>query len=349
MAENVYVSASLAELLRQYLDDEKLDIGGLRERLGTLAAQPRMAAETWWALLQQIADARPRPVTGLWIGRSARPHHVGVLGYLAMSCETLGQALLRFQRFQPLLHNLTPTLAQRRGDEFRLSWDASYARSTRLSDEVLVSALLTLARQLSGRGDLRLRAVEFPGEAPADLTPYTDFLQCAVHFGSHSLVVHLDAATLALPIDTRDPHLRALLDQQAEALLQTLPRVDALVGQLQQAIVQALQDGEPTLEQLARRMGQSSRTLYRQLQARGLTYKSMLADTRLALAQRYLADPKLSLPEIALLLGYSEQSAFTRAFKSWCGDTPLRYRRAGAALTPASPRDPAARKSLRPG
>src|SRR3546814_19889311 len=66
------------------------------------------------ALLQEVADLHPRVATGIEIGKHARPHHVGVLGYLAMSCDTLGQALARFQRFQPLLHNLTPTLATRK-------------------------------------------------------------------------------------------------------------------------------------------------------------------------------------------------------------------------------------------
>src|SRR3546814_15277673 len=80
-----------------------------------------MPMEIWWALLQEVADVHPRVATGIEIGKHARPHHVGVLGYLAMSCDTLGQALARFQRFQPLLHNLTPTLATRKGDDFQLS------------------------------------------------------------------------------------------------------------------------------------------------------------------------------------------------------------------------------------
>src|SRR3546814_14379821 len=120
------------------------------------------------ALLQEVADLHPRVATGIEIGKHARPHHVGVLGYLAMSCDTLGQALARFQRFQPLLHNLTPTLATRKGDEFQLSWDPSYGRSTRLSDEVLGSAMLTLARQLTGRAARRLSGVELPVPEPGD-------------------------------------------------------------------------------------------------------------------------------------------------------------------------------------
>src|SRR3546814_1953559 len=128
-----------------------------------------MPMEIWWALLQEVADVHPRVATGIEIGKHARPHHDGVLGYLAMSCDTLGQALARFQRFQPLLHNLTPTLATRKGDDFQLSWDPPYGRSTRLSDEVLVSAMLTLARQLTGRADLKLRGVERSEEQTSEL------------------------------------------------------------------------------------------------------------------------------------------------------------------------------------
>lgn len=327
MAEGVYVSAALAKMLRQYLDDEGVAAPALRAQLASFAGAQRMPVETWWTLLQAIADAHPRPATGLRIGQHVRPHHVGVLGYLSMSCETLGQALVRFQRFQPLLHNLTPTFATRKGDDFRLSWDPSYGRSTRLSDEVLVSAMLTLARQLTGRADLKLLGVEFSGAAPDDVTLYTQLLDCPVQFDCRTLVVHLSADALNWPIDTRDPHLRALLDQQAEALLRVLPQADAFLAGLQQQVVAALQDGEPTLEQIAARLGSSTRSLYRRLAERGLTYKGVLGETRFELARGYLADAKLSLPEIALLLGYSEQSAFTRAFKAWAGETPLRYRK----------------------
>src|SRR3546814_17302048 len=122
-----------------------------------------MPREIWWALLQEVADVHPRVATGIEIGKHARTHHVGVLGYLAMSCDTLGQALARFQRFQPLLHNLTPTLATRKGDDFQVTWDPSYGRSTRRSDELLVPAMLTLAGQLPGRAELKTRGSEVAG------------------------------------------------------------------------------------------------------------------------------------------------------------------------------------------
>ena len=110
----IYVAASLANLLTCFLDQRQLALPALRERLTRLAQGPRMPITIWWALLDDIQQACPdEAALGLQIGSCAQPHHIGVLGYLAMYSNTLGQALLRFSRFQPLLHNLAPSLISR--------------------------------------------------------------------------------------------------------------------------------------------------------------------------------------------------------------------------------------------
>jgi AraC-like DNA-binding protein len=81
------------------------------------------------------------------------------------------------------------------------------------------------------------------------------------------------------------------------------------------------------MEEVARYMRMSSRTLHRRLEERQLVFKQLLQKTRQQLAQQYLKEGRLTLSEIALLLGYSEQSAFTRAFKMWVGETPLRFQK----------------------
>lgn len=328
MAEEVYVWGGLAGLLRSYLDDCGLDAPELRQALKPYEASQRMSITAWWSLLERIAQLQPLPALGLRIGQVVKVHHLGVLGYLAASCENLGEALRRFQRFQPLLHNLTPSFASQEAGELRFSWDPSYGQSTQLSNEVLISGLLRIARTLTPQNARGPSLVEFPGPAPADSAVYEELLRCPVRFQANTLAIRLPVAALALPINGSDPHLRTVLDQQAEALLQVLPRPDAFLAEFQRLVVNALQEGEPSLEQVARRMGVSPRTLCRHLQERSLTYKGLLNQLRIQLAQRYLSDRRLSLPEIALILGYSEQSAFTRAFKSWCGQTPLHYRKA---------------------
>jgi AraC-like DNA-binding protein len=327
---DVYVSGGLVGLLLSYLDACGLDAPALRADLGPHAASPRMPITDWWALLERIARASPLAAPGLRIGAHVKVHHLGVLGYLAASCDTLGQALQRFQRFQPLLHNLSPTLVTAQADVLRVGWDPAYGQSTQLSNDVLVAGLIRIIRALTGQDAFTPLQVDFPGAEPADAGVYASLLGCPVRFGAQVLLVHLSPAVLDLPINGRDPHLHAVLDQQAEALLQASPQPDNFLTGLQRLIAEALRDGEPSLEQVARRMGVPARTIHRRLQARNLTYKGLLNQLRFQLARRYLAERRWSLPEIALRLGYSEQSAFTRAFKGWCGQTPLHYRKTHA-------------------
>lgn len=330
-----YVAASLTGLVSAFLDQRRLAQPALRAQLARLGSSPRMPITAWWALLDDLQRALPNePALGLQVGACVQPHHVGVLGYLALYSETLGQALLRFTRYQPLLHNLVPSLIGQQGDALVIRWGTEDHPSTTLSDDVLVAGLMVSVRQLTGRHDLRALRIDSPRAAPADTTPYALFHGCPVHFGSPVAAVHLPLWVMHLPVNTQDSHLTGLLEQQAEALLQALPSPDALLTQLQQQIVAVLQDGPPDAAAVAARLGLSERSLYRALQQRGLRYKTVVNRLRHELAKDYLRNPQLTMPEIAFMLGYSEQSVFSRAFRQWEGDSPLRWRRLALAATP---------------
>lgn len=322
-----YVAATTAHLLISYLDRQALTCTELRHRLAHWAASSRIPITAWWALLEEIRTLTPGPVVGLEIGCCAEPHHVGVLGYLAMYSDTAAHALMRFSRFQPLLHNLSPSLTLIEDDELIMTWGTT-PKSTLLSDEVVISGLLAFAGQLLGNRLMAPLCVEFPHPAPADIRPYEDFLGCPVIFTAKALSVRLPLAAMNQPVDSQEPHLMRLLEQQAEALMQALPMEDTLLSELQRHIVAIMQDQSPELTLVAARMGLSERTLYRQLSDRGLRYKNVLNAVRYELAKDYLKDAHLSLPEISLLLGFAEQSVFSRAFKGWSGLSPMRYRKA---------------------
>ena len=117
-----------------------------------------------------------------------------------------------------------------------------------------------------------------------------------------------------------------LLDHQAQALLQALPNPQAYDEAVQRLLLRWLPEGDVSAERVAHAMNQSVRTLERRLAERELRWQTLLDRTREQLARQYLLDLNLSMSEIALLLGYSEQSNFTRAFKRWTGTTPLRFR-----------------------
>lgn len=325
MFGGLYVSGALTGLLQEFLDSEKLEAPACRARLANWPADSRMPLAEWIALLDLVAEVDHRPALGLAIGSRVQPRHAGVMGYLGLSCDTVGEALLRFERYHRLVYDGNPIQLDMSPAGVSISWGIVQGRPGQLADETAIAAFATITRMLMDHPASAQR-VEFVNTPPADLKPYEEFFQCPVSFGHARTTVTFSADYLGMPIRYRDPALRALLEQQAEALLRTLPEDDDFEHALKQALVKSLHNGEPTLEVVASSLHISSRTLQRRLAERNIQFHGLLEATRLALAREYLGNPNLSLTEIALLLGYSEQSAFNRAFKRWTGQTPKQAR-----------------------
>lgn len=335
MLVNFNVAGDLANLLLSYLDANALNIGESGEReledlhlkLTQYNANSRMPFTDWWHALEVIARVYNKPHIGLEVGAYIQPSHCGVLGYLSLSCEYLAEALQRFERFQRLLYEGNEASTQAEGDQVIFSWPFDYGYSTRESDETLISSLANYVRMLVGDDDLKPTKVGFVHPKPDDVTPYRALLGCEVEFSCKNTFVSFPVSMLTLKVEKADPALRALLDQQAHALLDVLPNGDHFEQQLYRFLLRAMQDGKPTIEEVAGYMKVSARTLHRRLEERELVFKQLLLRTREQLAKQYLKEGRLTLSEIALLLGYSEQSAFTRAFKQWAGQTPLKYQK----------------------
>lgn len=332
MLVNFNVAGDLANLLLSYLDgnplaDNETEIAALRTKLSHYNANSRMPFTDWWHALEVIARIYQKPYVGLEVGTYIQPSHCGVLGYLSLSCEYLAEALQRFERFQRLLYEGNEAFTQVEGDFITFSWPFDYGYSTRESDETLISSLLAYIKLLVGDEGLRPINIGFVHAKPVNRAAYAKILGCDVRFECKNTHITFPIAMLALKVKKADPALRALLDQQAHALLDVLPNGDHFEQQFYKYVLRSMQDGKPTIEEVARYMTMSSRTLHRRLEERQLIFKQLLQKTRQQLAQQYLKEGRLTLSEIALLLGYSEQSAFTRAFKVWLGETPLRFQK----------------------
>lgn len=338
MLVNFNVAGDLANLLLSYLDANPLggqgqgELDELRKKLAQYNANSRIPFTDWWHALEVLAKLYGKPHIGLEVGAYIQPSHCGVLGYLSLSCEYLAEALQRFERFQRLLYEGNEASTHTEGDHVIFSWPFDYGYSTRESDETLICSLANYVRILVGDDALKPTRVGFVHVKPDDLTPYQDLLACDVEFGCKNTYISFPVSMLTLKVKKADPALRALLDQQADALLNVLPNGDHFEQQLYKYVLRAMQDGKPTIEEVARYMRMSARTLHRRLGGRGLIFKQILVKTREQLAKQYLKEGRLTLSEIALLLGYSEQSAFSRAFKQWVGETPLKYQKQLTAL-----------------
>jgi AraC-like DNA-binding protein len=135
-----------------------------------------------------------------------------------------------------------------------------------------------------------------------------------------------DRQDLSLPVFLANPELLDVLERYAQRLLERLHTPDTWAGRVTQSLGRILVQGErPSLNAVAFHLAVSTRHLQGQLQAEGTTYRSLLDQVRKELALDYLKRPDMTMCDIAFLLGFSEQSAFTHAFKRWTGSSPTEY------------------------
>ncbi|MCZ7682884.1 MAG: AraC family transcriptional regulator [Sandaracinaceae bacterium] len=262
------------------------------------------------------------------MGKLFRLETIGAVGYAIAAAENLEHAMRTLTRFGRLVHDETMYAVELSEAElwFGRALDARYARM-RHPTVSSVASLLFLSRSLTGRADLAPVRVRFQHERPPDAERYDAFFGARVEFAANATGMSLPRWAGALPLVRQDPSLHAYLSRHAEALLERLPpREEALADRVRELVTQTLRSGTLTQARVAKQLAMSERTLQRRLSEGGTSFAAIVDDTRRALAQRYLGERRLSIHEVALLLGYSEPSAFFRAFKRWTGRTPLEFR-----------------------
>ena len=328
MATPMRVTGAWVQQLTDWLDLHQLAAPALRLLLDSRRQDEAVPLAFWQSLLAQAVELPTgEPVPALEIGAQVRPRHVGVLGYLTLASRTLGEAMQVYQRYEQLFYGQQLVRVRRQGELVVMYWSAE-ATTGALADTVAIAALVSFLRRLLP--DVSAMAqVSFVFAAPdkAACAAYDAFFGCRVRFAANATEVALPVAWLGRPLPHSDPAGREQLDQQARALMLAQPAADSFDRALQHALVRRLPEGEVALKQVALDLHLSVRSVQRRLAQRQLSWRGLLERTRLQLAEQYLADPALQLGEVALLLGFSEQSAFNRAFRRWTATTPARFRR----------------------
>ena len=128
-------------------------------------------------------------------------------------------------------------------------------------------------------------------------------------------------------VETADTELLKILKQYCRQVVGERPSTDDLAFKVRELITALLPDGQPMMDDVARELGMSSRTLRRRLAEQGLIYKEIVEDVRHELARRYVSEKRIKLKQVVYLLGYSDLAAFNQAFHRWTGLSPSDYRR----------------------
>lgn len=332
--------ASTGQMFRRLLETYGLDAVGIGRHAGVdLAAIPalgeRIAVDKIDAILRVAIPLIHDAAFGLQAARCWHPSELGVLGYAWLSSSTLRTGLERAVRYSRLIGERGATEIEDTGQGLEVRFGANRGNPAvvpvaAVVVDIAMAILLDLCRMNAGAA-LRPAAATLRRRKPDAADPYERFFGCRVQFGADENTFVLSARDADRPLPSANRQLAAVFDKMLTEELARLNKAD-VVSRCRAAVLDHLSSGEGTAEYAAKQLHMSARTLQRKLAEAKTTYLELVDNTRKDLALRYIEDPRRSVTDITFSLGFSQPSAFTRAFKRWTGLSPSEYR----AKPPAS-------------
>lgn len=265
---------------------------------------------------------------GLRLGWSSPTTAMPLVGRLIVASETLGQGLARVIAYYRVFNDVHPLELAHDGDDVvvRVLSRGAPLKVPSQGIEFAFAWFLAVAGH-AAKARATFEAVSFEHPAPEDPSIHESILGCTPTFAAGETSFRAARSLFERRHAAPDPHLVELLESHASALLATLPpraptsaRVRALLGEL-------LPRGDANIELAAEALRLTPRTLQRKLKDEGTSFTDLVDELRCALAKEHLRAQALSIAEIALLVGFSDQSTFHRAFVRWTGATPGEFRR----------------------
>jgi AraC-like DNA-binding protein len=264
---------------------------------------------------------------GLHLGERVTARPFDVIADLASHAPTLRAAFLSFARFHRIVTD-GPDTTVHESDSVACAhyqFPRSNARCNRLRAEFAMVGFLRMVRQFAHR-DGAARAVYFEHPAPVYRAEYTRIFGGVERFDHDFTGIEFDAALLDREQAPPSAELYMVLESFAERKLSRLTRGGGHAERLRDYLVSNALGERPQMDAVARSLGISVRSLRRRLDEEGVSYSGLLNEARATLAKQMLGDPDRSIYETAYAMGFSDPSAFHRAFKRWTGMTPTQYR-----------------------
>lgn len=272
-----------------------------------------------------------------WVARFP-PDHFDVLAFAVRSSPTLGEHFRLAGRYIRLIHEGVYLSLEEEGDVVRLVHGHSPEQIGPRQPIEGMLALVLLHGRLGVGEEFAPRAVCFAHARPDRVSEQERVFRAPVHYGRPRNELVLDRALLDRPQRHADQRLLTILDRQLGALLSGLPERRCFRDVVTGCMMDELPEREPVVGSIAAKLHMSARSLQRRLQGEGTSFAEVLSDLRRDRALHYLKDRRISIAEVAFLLGFGDVTAFHRAFKRWTGSTPARHRSAvaGGGPTPAT-------------
>lgn len=288
----------------------------LRDKLPADGRTPLVLQDDLW---EAYCDAAEDPLVGLQLGLSLHVGHLDLVGMLLMSCETLGEALDMLVEYHPIVGEGGDFSLDYEGGLCLLTYEPHYSRCRRERVEAVMACVLNLARWVTGDG-FAIHELRFVA-AGGDAARYEELLRVPVRFGAAQDALCFDADLQSTALIQANATLRDHLSQLADDILGSLDSA-GLAVQVQQILRQHPRWGK---ERVAGQLDISGRHLVRKLQDEGSSFRLLRATVLQQLAEQYLRAGD-SVARCSERLGFSDESAFVKAFKRWAGKTPAQFR-----------------------
>jgi AraC-like DNA-binding protein len=319
-----YVAAIIEAAVAQGAPlDALLHAGGLKATPEN-APMVRISSADFRRLLSAATTLTRNPYFSLHAADYVHATDFHALGLALLASEDARDFCLRFARYFRFLAGATAPALTESGDEARLQFTTLMRPALAHHDTVGLFLLRTL-RELSG-GRVFPTRVELAQAPPPDGgQQHARAFGCEVRFDAPHSILYFSRASLSIPFHGAS---RELAEHNEGIVVRYLARLDRndIVTRVRDVLIQGLPTGAATKDAVAGKLAMSPRTLQVKLSRQGTSFQAIVDETRFALACGYLDSGSMSITEIAYLLGFSDTSNFSRAFRRWCGVSPREHR-----------------------
>ncbi|HYR83066.1 MAG TPA: AraC family transcriptional regulator [Terriglobia bacterium] len=295
--------------------------------------EARVPMSTGVHLLSVAAEKTADSNIGLHLAQHAELGSFDIFFYIMVSSPTLGAGYARLSQYQKLINDSTAVDLTTKGEHATLRHRMPGGLAAPRQSAEFILAAWVRAGRVATNMDWAPVEVRFAHQQPPDALDHARFFRAPIRFSTGENTLVCAAALLDTPGARSDPALLTVLDRYAANLLAEAPAGSTFADRARAALVEEMRGGEPRASKVAARLKMSVRSLNRHLAGEGTTYRELLDQLRKELAARHLGDARVSIAEVAFLLGFSELSAFYRAFHRWTGQTPAEFRQS-ARLKP---------------
>ena len=288
----------------------------------------RIPLEGYAALMRAAAPLCHEPALALKFGEAVDLAELSFIGLLCCAAESLDDVYIQMNRYTRVMIDVP---VEGNGDRFRRlrtkagTWLIDARSQPNEFPELTEATFARMVGRVRAFADPHkpyVKEVHFTHAAPAYRAEFRRVFKAPVYFGADRNAMLVDDSVISSTIVRPSRYAFKILSERAEALLARLDNAITMRGQVERLLIPILHQGEASIERIAAKMSLSRQTLYRRLRAEGVRFDLILDELRYRMALNYLNDKKVSANETAYLVGFSEPSAFSRAFKRWTGSRP---------------------------